>query len=83
MWADPDNEENLAEAITTLMTDSAVAERLRTAGRARARRFSWEATARRTLDAFDEAVVIESNMERPSAWRTLRRRWARPPQHLW
>jgi glycosyltransferase involved in cell wall biosynthesis len=44
--------EPLAEAIARVVSDPAVGARLRRQGLARAGDFSWEATARRTLDVF-------------------------------
>jgi glycosyltransferase involved in cell wall biosynthesis len=52
---DPTDETALAEAMHALATDAALRARLRTAGRARAARYSWEATADRTIEAYEEA----------------------------
>ena len=53
---DPRDEQSLAAAIARLLRDEALRDRLREAGIARARQFSWEATARRTLDAYASVV---------------------------
>jgi glycosyltransferase involved in cell wall biosynthesis len=53
----PRSPRDLADALHSVLTDSAVAERLRAAGLQRARAFSWERTARLTLDAYREALA--------------------------
>jgi glycosyltransferase involved in cell wall biosynthesis len=53
---DPERPEAIATAITAILADPAEASRLRTAGRAQAARFSWEATARGTLAAYERAA---------------------------
>lgn len=53
---DPRDGEGLAAAIARSLRDAALRDRLREAGIARARQFSWEATARRTLDAYASLV---------------------------
>ena len=53
---DPRDADGLAAAIARVLRDEALRERLRAAGIARAREFSWEATARRTLDAYASLV---------------------------
>ena len=53
---DPRDTDGLAAAIARLLRDEALRDRLREAGIARARQFSWEATARRTLDAYASVV---------------------------
>jgi glycosyltransferase involved in cell wall biosynthesis len=49
---DPHNTEAWGKAIIEVATDSALRERLQKAGPARAARFTWEKTARRTLDVY-------------------------------
>ena len=46
----------IASAIETVCTDVGLAERLAAAGRARAERFSWDETARRTLEVYERAL---------------------------
>jgi glycosyltransferase involved in cell wall biosynthesis len=46
----------IAAAIETLCTDVAQAERLAAAGSLRAERFSWDETARRTLEVYERAL---------------------------
>lgn len=52
--------EALAERLERLLDDSELRERLTREGQARAGRFLWAETARRTLEVFDEAVVLRS-----------------------
>ena len=56
MLVDPCDVDGLAAAIARLLRDDALRGRLRSAGIARARQFPWEATARRTLDAYASLV---------------------------
>ncbi len=53
---DPRDVDGLASAIARVLRDGALRARLRVAGIARARQFSWETTARRTLDAYATLV---------------------------
>ena len=53
---DPESVEALAEAMTRLLTDQALAADLRRRGLDRSRRFSWRETADRTLAVYREAV---------------------------
>ena len=71
---DPRDADGLAAAIARLLRDGALRDRLREAGIARARQFSWEATARRTLDAY--ASVVQPPMAQP---RVAARAATRPP----
>ena len=57
MLFDPRDEPAIAAAITRLLEDPAEAERLRRLGRARAAAFSWEQTARLTLDSYARALA--------------------------
>lgn len=56
LLVDPRDEAGLAAAVARGLRDGALRDRLRAAGLARARQFSWEATARRTLDAYTSVV---------------------------
>ena len=47
---DPDSVREIASAIETLLTDTALSEKLAARARARAERFSWDETARQTLE---------------------------------
>ena len=49
---DPRSIAGMVEALERVITDVALAARLRDTGQARAARFSWEDTARRTLDIY-------------------------------
>ena len=53
---DPDDEVEMAAWISRLMTDANLAARLRRAGRMRAMDYTWERTARQTIDAYQEAI---------------------------
>jgi glycosyltransferase involved in cell wall biosynthesis len=55
LLVDPYDERALAEAMHALATDAGLRERLRGDGRARAAQYSWEATAERTIEAYEEA----------------------------
>lgn len=52
----PDHEETVAEALAQLVTDRALQARLRFQGPERARRFSWEKTAKATLAVYAQVV---------------------------
>jgi alpha-1,3-rhamnosyl/mannosyltransferase len=54
---DPESVREIAAAIETLLTDRALAERLSMRGRARAERFSWDETARLTLQVYEKAAA--------------------------
>ena len=56
LLVDPRETDDLADAVARALRDGALRDRLRAAGLARARQFSWEATARRTLDAYTSVV---------------------------
>ncbi|MDR0994230.1 MAG: glycosyltransferase family 4 protein [Verrucomicrobiota bacterium] len=53
---DPFSEDEMAEGLRRVLTQSTVAEDLRQQGRARARQFSWEKTVAGILDVLEEAV---------------------------
>jgi glycosyltransferase involved in cell wall biosynthesis len=53
---DPRSVAGLAEAIERVTSDSQLAGRLREAGLTRAARFSWDETAKRTLDVYKSVV---------------------------
>ena len=53
---DPSRPEELSQAILRLIEEPGLKERLREAGLERARQFSWEDSARKTLEVF-EAVT--------------------------
>ena len=52
---DPDSEQEMAQAMRRLVEEPGLAEELRRRGRAQAGRFTWEETARRTLQVLHEA----------------------------
>ncbi|HSB61062.1 MAG TPA: glycosyltransferase family 1 protein [Vicinamibacteria bacterium] len=53
LLVDPVRVEEIAEAIEAVLADRALRDRLVTAGRARARTFTWEAVARQTLAVYE------------------------------
>jgi glycosyltransferase involved in cell wall biosynthesis len=53
---DPKRADAIAASIETLLTDREVADRLRAAGIARAREFTWTATARGTLATYERTL---------------------------
>jgi glycosyltransferase involved in cell wall biosynthesis len=55
LYFDPYSERAIAEAVGELVGDPIVAERLAALGREREREFTWEATARATLESYSRA----------------------------
>jgi glycosyltransferase involved in cell wall biosynthesis len=53
---DPESVREIAAAIETLVTDTALSEKLAARGRARAERFSWDETARQTLEVYEKVL---------------------------
>lgn len=51
---DPDNVEEMAEAISRVITDESLRAKLIEKGYERVKQFSWEKTARETLEVFEE-----------------------------
>lgn len=56
LCVDPGDTDAIAEALLTVLGDATTAARLRTAGPARAASFTWERTARATLDGYRRAL---------------------------
>lgn len=56
LLVEPEDAAGTADAIGAALTDPGLADRLRQAGRARASRFTWEATARATSAAYERAA---------------------------
>jgi len=54
---DPHDETAIAEALERLLRDRALTERLIAAGRVRVREFTWERTARATIDSYKRALA--------------------------
>jgi glycosyltransferase involved in cell wall biosynthesis len=61
-YVHPDDDEALAATAARVLEDDALHARMRVAGHAQSERFSWEDTARATLDAFDEAVAMAGSV---------------------
>ncbi|MFQ5472804.1 MAG: glycosyltransferase family 4 protein, partial [Dehalococcoidia bacterium] len=55
-YIDPYSPSDIADALMALGSDGPLCERLATAGRRRAADFTWEETAKRTLDVYRSAV---------------------------
>lgn len=53
---DPEDDRAMAEAIEAVLSRPEVRERLRTAGLARARMFTWDRCAEKTIDVYREAL---------------------------
>jgi glycosyltransferase involved in cell wall biosynthesis len=56
MLVDPSRTEELAQAMLRLVREPGLRDHFREAGLARARQFSWEASARMTLEVFEEVM---------------------------
>jgi glycosyltransferase involved in cell wall biosynthesis len=71
LWIEPGDDAGLAGAIGRVLSDESLRRRMRDAGLAQAARFTWDKTARATLDAFDEARQLYGSGQRPdhaSSW---------------
>ncbi len=66
LLADAEDDATLAGHIASVLSDPAVAQAMRERGYARAAQFSWEHTARRTLDIYQH-VLADSSLALPSA----------------
>ncbi|HSZ70449.1 MAG TPA: glycosyltransferase family 1 protein [Solirubrobacteraceae bacterium] len=62
---DPHSEERIAAAVECLLGDPALVERLRAKGLQRVRQFTWERTARLTLDSYARALGLSGV---PASW---------------
>jgi glycosyltransferase involved in cell wall biosynthesis len=60
LYFDPLDIAAIADAVERLLVDRAFAERLAVAGRLRAAEFSWERTARETIEAYQRALAEHS-----------------------
>jgi glycosyltransferase involved in cell wall biosynthesis len=54
---DPHDESAIAAALRRLLTDPALAERLRAGGHVRVREFTWQRTARATIQSYERALA--------------------------
>ena len=57
-WIDPHDPEELARVMIDIASDPARREQMSAAGHAQATRFSWDKTARETLEAFDDVRAL-------------------------
>ncbi len=55
LWVDPEDEEELAAGIESIVSDRGLRETLRQRGLEQARRFDWDETAKRTLETYHSA----------------------------
>ena len=58
---DPEEPRSIADAIERLLTDASERDRLRDAGRANAARFSWSATAAKTISTYEAALAYDAS----------------------
>lgn len=56
LFIDPEDKDSLVHAMETLVGDTSLCRNLKTAGLSRAKQFTWENTARRTLDIFRRVI---------------------------
>ena len=64
LWVDAADDADLAAKIDLVVSDHRVRAEMRAASLARAACFSWDATARQTLEAFDEAFAMAGRARR-------------------
>jgi glycosyltransferase involved in cell wall biosynthesis len=57
IYFNPENDSEIADAITRLSGDPALRERLSADGRRRAAQFSWDRTAERTVAVYEELLA--------------------------
>jgi glycosyltransferase involved in cell wall biosynthesis len=60
LWVKPDDAADLASAITRVLGDESLRDRLHAGSLRQSGAFSWDDTARRTLKAFDEACEMHA-----------------------
>jgi glycosyltransferase involved in cell wall biosynthesis len=71
-WVEPDDDGHLAAAIVRILAEPGVRDAMRAAGFAQAARFTWDAAARGTLAALDEAAALGERLPEPwyrGGWR--------------
>lgn len=56
LYVDPESEDDIADGLVRILSDTALRATLQAAGVARARELTWDETARRTLDAYRRAL---------------------------
>lgn len=59
LGVDPRSVREIAQAIESVVSDVNVADRMAARGRAQAERFSWDETARRTLEVYEHVVGMK------------------------
>jgi glycosyltransferase involved in cell wall biosynthesis len=55
----PDDEAELVEAVRRVLKDEVLRQEMKARGLAHAAKFTWEHTARQTLDAYDRALGLK------------------------
>ena len=60
LWVDADDDADLSQKISQVLSDPQLAAQLRSASLAQASRFSWDDTARITIATFEEAIQLAS-----------------------
>ena len=70
LGVNPRSVREIAAAIASLVGDVALAERLAEAGRRQAERFSWDETARMTLEVYERALDAEVRAVSPRSRRS-------------
>jgi glycosyltransferase involved in cell wall biosynthesis len=60
IYFDPEDTDAVAGALRRLLDDAALRDRLASAGRERAQRFTWEETARATIASYERALKSPS-----------------------
>ena len=58
LWVNGDDDSDLSDKISQLLSDHELAAQMRTASLKQAARFSWDDTARATIAAFEEAIQL-------------------------
>jgi FkbM family methyltransferase len=66
LLVDPRNPREIADAVLRLESDAALHERLSAGGVLRAREFTWEKTAEKTLEAFHEIETKKRRLQYPA-----------------
>lgn len=63
LWVNPDDDADLAGAISRVLSDASLRGELSAKSRRQSEAFSWDETARQTLRAFDEAMELHARAQ--------------------